>query len=132
MRKISRKGLVKKLDKIFGEYIRLRYAKKGIVECVTCGVHKHYTEVDAGHFMSRKHYSTRWHPTNVQVQCKNCNAFRAGENYLFGKYLDKAHGIGTADELVFLSRQIKKFTNQDLNDMIDDYEERTNLMKDGE
>ena len=117
-RKISRKGLIKKLDKIFSEYIRRRYAKNDIVECVTCGVTKHWKEVDAGHFMSRKHYATRWHPQNVQVQCKHCNGFRAGENYLFGKYLDSSYGIGTADELVSLSRQIKKYTDKDIEELI--------------
>ena len=125
-RKISRKGLVKKLDKIFSEYIRRRYAKNDIVECVTCGINKHYKEIDAGHFMSRKHYSTRWHPTNVQVQCKNCNGFRAGENYLFGKYLDSVFGIGTADELVALSRQIKKYTDKDLEELIFHYKNLVN------
>jgi len=123
-RPISRKGLVKKLDKLFSIYIRTRYAMDGMVRCVTCKnpLPKHWKEVDAGHFCSRRHYSTRWHPTNVQVQCKSCNGFKAGENYLFGKYLDTTHGTGTADELIKLSRQITKFTDQDLKDMIKLYE----------
>lgn len=121
MRKITRKGLVKKLDRIFSEYIRRRFAKNDIVECVTCGIHKHWKEVDAGHFMSRKHYSTRWDTTNVQTQCKYCNGFRAGENYLFGKYIDSTYGIGTADELVAMSRKITKYTDKDLIELINRY-----------
>jgi hypothetical protein len=35
-RKISRKGLVKKLDRVFSIYIRTRHAKEGMVRCVTC------------------------------------------------------------------------------------------------
>jgi hypothetical protein len=36
-RKISRKNLIKKLDAIFSEYIRRKYAdKNGIVKCYTC------------------------------------------------------------------------------------------------
>ena len=121
-RPISRKGLVKKLDKLFSIYIRTRYAMDGMVRCVTCNTIKKWQDIDAGHFCGRRHYSTRWHPTNVQVQCKSCNGFKAGENYLFGKYLDKTYGIGTADELIKLSRQITKFTDQDLKDMIKLYE----------
>ena len=121
-RKISRKGLIKKLDKLFSIYIRTRYAMDNMVRCVTCNTIKHWQEVDAGHFCGRRHYSTRWHPSNVQVQCKSCNGFKAGENYLFGKYLDKTHGVGTADELIKLSREITKFTDQDLKDMIKLYE----------
>ena len=120
-RPISRKGLVKKLDKLFSIYIRKRNAMDGMVRCVTCNTTKHWKEVDAGHFCSRRHYSTRWHPTNVFEQCKKCNRF-GGENYLMGKYIDKTYGIGTADELIKLSKQITKFTDQDLKDMIKLYE----------
>ena len=38
MRKPKRKTLIKKLDTVFSEYIRRKYAdKKGIVSCYTCG-----------------------------------------------------------------------------------------------
>jgi len=120
-RKISRKGLVKKLDKVFSIYIRTRHAKEGYVKCVTCGTRKHWKEVDAGHFCSRRFMSTRFHPQNVHTQCKKCNCFGAGENYLMGKYIDKTYGEGTADELITMSRQIKKFTDQDLKDLIEQY-----------
>lgn len=120
-RKISRKGLVKKLDKVFSIYIRTRLAKENQVQCVTCGVRKHWKEVDAGHFVSRRHYATRWNPQNVHVQCKSCNGFHGGQNYIMGKYIDKTYGEGTADELITMSRQIKKFTDQDLKDLIEQY-----------
>lgn len=119
--KISRKGLIRKLDRVFSLYIRTRNAKNEIVECVTCGVQKHYTEMDAGHFVSRRHYATRWNSSNCHVQCKKCNNWGAGESYLMGKYIDKEYGAGTADELITLSRQIKKFTNEDLKELIEKY-----------
>ena len=121
-RKISRKGLIRKLDKLFSIYIRKRNAIDGYVKCVTCGTRKHFTEVDAGHFTSRRHFSTRWLSLNVHEQCKKCNNWGAGENYLMGKYIDKTYGEGTADELIKLSREITKFTDQDLKDMIKLYE----------
>jgi hypothetical protein len=121
MTKISRTGLVRKLDKVFSLYIRQRLEKNGIVECVTCGTKKHWKEVDAGHFCSRRHYSTRWEAQNVHVQCKSCNGFHAGQNYLMGKYIDKTYGEGTADELIKMSRQIRKFTDQELKDLIERY-----------
>ena len=120
-RKISRKGLIKKLDSALSKFIRQRNAVDGYVKCVTCGTRKHWKEVDAGHFVSRRHYATRWNPQNVHAQCKSCNGFHAGQNYLMGKYIDKTYGIGTADELITMSRQIKKFTDQDLKDLIEHY-----------
>ena len=59
-KKPSRKTLVKKLDKVFSQYIRRRFAVNEIAKCVTCGKQAHWKDLQAGHFMSRKHYSTRW------------------------------------------------------------------------
>ena len=57
----KRSAMVKKLDAIFSQYIRLRATDhRGMGECHTCGAVRHWTEVDAGHFMSRACMSTRW------------------------------------------------------------------------
>ena len=57
-KKPTRKTLITKLDKVFSEYIRRRYAKNDIATCVTCGKKDHWKKLQAGHFMSRKHYAT--------------------------------------------------------------------------
>jgi hypothetical protein len=124
-RKPSRKTLINKADKIFSEYIRRRYTNdNGITECYTCGKKDHWKELQCGHFMSRKHYSTRWNETNCQVQCAGCNVFRYGEQYKFGRNLDIEFGNGTADDLHQLSRQIVKYDNNDLIEMIKHYEKK--------
>lgn len=124
-RKPSRKTLIKKADKVFSEYIRRRYTNdNGITECYTCGKKDHWKELQCGHFMSRKHYSTRWNETNCQVQCAGCNVFRYGEQYKFGRNLDIEFGNGTADDLHQLSRQIVKYDNHDLIEMIKHYEKK--------
>ena len=121
-KKPSRKTLVKKLDTIFSIYIRRRYTKDNIAECVTCGKQDHWKNLQAGHFMSRKHYATRWDEDNVEVQCMGCNVYRYGEQYKFSKYL----GETKSDELLFKSRQVKKFTDADLIDLIELYTEKVN------
>lgn len=124
-RKPSRKTLITKADKVFSEYIRRRYTNdNGITECYTCGKKDHWKELQCGHFMSRKHYSTRWNETNCQVQCAGCNVFRYGEQYKFGRNLDIEFGNGTADDLHQLSRQIVKYDNHDLIEMIKHYEKK--------
>lgn len=124
-RKPSRKTLINKADKVFSQYIRRRYTlDNGITECYTCGKKDHWKELQCGHFMSRKHYSTRWNETNCQVQCSACNVFRYGEQFKFGRNLDIEFGNGTADELHFKSRKIVKYDNQDLIEMIKHYEKK--------
>jgi hypothetical protein len=75
MKKLTRSKLIKKLDKVFSLYIRLRFAKNEIAQCFTCGKKDHYKRLQCGHFQSRKYYSTRWDEINCQVQCAGCNVF---------------------------------------------------------
>jgi len=121
-KKASRKTIVKKLDAIFSIYIRRRYAKNNIAECVTCGKRDHWKNLQAGHFMSRKHCATRWDEDNVEVQCMACNVYRYGEQYKFSKYL----GEDKADRLLIKSRQVQKFTDGELLDLIDLYKHKVN------
>lgn len=121
-KKPSRKTIVKKLDTIFSIYIRRRFAHNDISTCFTCGKEDHWKSLQAGHFMSRKHYSTRWDEENVQVQCVGCNVYRYGEQYKFGLFL----GQEAADDLLIKSRQIQKFSDVELLEMIEYYKDKVN------
>ena len=99
----KRKQLIKKLDSVFSEYIRRRYAKNDIAECYTCGKRDHWKRLQCGHFQSRKHYSTRWNEDNCQVQCVGCNMFKGGEQYKFGMKL----GEKKAKKLYMLAKETK-------------------------
>jgi hypothetical protein len=121
-KKPSRKTIITKLDSIFSQYIRLRYSKNEIATCVTCGKQDHWKKMQNGHFISRKHYATRFDEDNCQVQCSGCNVFRYGEQYLFSKYL----GADLSEELLMKSRKIQKFSDSELLDMIELYNEKVN------
>ena len=127
-KKPSRSKLVKKLDTIFSQYIRLREAdNKGFVTCFTCGKNSHYKTQQAGHFQSRRHYATRWDERNVQVQCVGCNMFKGGEQFLFAKALDNKYYAGISDELYVTAQTTVKFSNLDIELLIKKYQE---LVKD--
>ena len=72
----SRRGkpdLVKKLDKVFSLYIRLRDAMpSGYVRCISCGQIKPFADVDCGHFHSRTHMATRFDEENCNAECRYC------------------------------------------------------------
>ena len=118
-KKLTRSKLVKKLDNIFSQYIRLSNSKNGNCTCVTCGKVGHWKNggIQAGHFMSRKHYATRWNEDNVKPQCIGCNMFKAGEQYKFSLYL----GGKLSEELLQKSRETVKFADVDLLEMIEHY-----------
>jgi hypothetical protein len=79
--------------------------------------------------MGRGKYATRWDEQNVKPQCKKCNGFRSGEQFLFSKHLDKEYGEGTADWLVFESNQLAKFTNDELLEKIKHFTELVKSLK---
>jgi len=123
-KKPTRKTLIKKLDTVFSEYIRRRYAVNEIATCITCGKKDHWKKLQAGHFMSRKHYATRWNENNVEVQCSGCNVFRYGEQFLFAKYIGQAK----ADELLMKSREAVKFSDPEIQDLIHIYKHKNDSL----
>ena len=128
---MTRSKVVKKLDAVFSEYIRLRNAdKNGNVTCFTCGKVEYWKRkgMQAGHFQSRKHYATRWDEINVQVQCSGCNVFKYGEQYKFALNLDKKFGDGTAEELFIKAKEIVKFSTKELETLITYYKDQVKLL----
>lgn len=119
-KKPSRKTLIRKLDKLFSEYIRKRDTDvNGYGLCCTCAKRIHYKEGHCGHFMSRRHYATRWDPENVNLQCVSCNSFNSGEQYKFALFLNDKYKTDKASELLVKSRESAKFSISDLQEKID-------------
>ena len=121
----ARQKLVKDLDKIFSLFIRMRASDEdGYATCFTCGQVKKWKEGDAGHFISRGAYSTRWNESNVQFQDKKCNIFHNGQQFLFAMALDELYGEGTAVNLLRESKDLRKYSMDDLRDMIQKYKDK--------
>jgi hypothetical protein len=71
--KITRKGIVRKLDAIVKQIVIARDGK-----CIVCGTTQNLTP---GHLFSRVAYSTRWDLDNVYAQCLNCNFRHESDPY---------------------------------------------------
>ena len=128
MKTISK--LKKELDAVFSLFIRLRDATdEGLVQCITCGVVKHYKSMHNSHFQSRKHLATRWNEKNCDVGCVKCNIFNFGEQYKFSIALDSKYGEGTAEELELLARTIMKVSRIDYEEKISYYKELVEKLK---
>jgi hypothetical protein len=129
---IGMSGLVAKLDRIFSRFIRMRNADScGTVECVTCGKLAHYSEVDAGHYVKRQHMSLRFHPINVQCQCKKCNRFMGGVQDEFGSWIIKTYGVDVLESLMKEKHKAKKYSRYELEEMITDYTAKVKALENG-
>ena len=124
-KKPTRSKIVKKLDVIFSQYIRLKYAdKRGMVKCFTCGREYFWKNIQNGHFQSRRSYATRSEEDNCRPQCLKCNMYDQGRQYEFGLKL----GQQLAEEMYIKSREIVKFTTDELIEMIDHYSSEVKRM----
>jgi len=125
-RKVKLSTLKNKLDKIFSEYIRRRDVDDhtGFGKCIDCGRETPFAEGDAGHFVGRRHLSTRWDEDNVHFQHRYCNRFLNGRQYEYGQALGDR-----ADELIQKSHQVAKFDATHLQYLIDIYKEKLSELK---
>ena len=93
------------LDRIFSEYIRKRDSDdNGYIRCISCGKIVHLKEADNGHYINRKHNSTRYDEINCNAQCRSCNRFDEGNLQGYRKGLIKKYGLEAVELL-----ELKKF-----------------------
>lgn len=118
-------GLVRKLDDIFSRYIRLRDAMpSGYVRCISCGRIKKFSDMDCGHYHSRRHMATRWDEDNCNAQCRYCNRFLADQLVGYRDGLIKKIGIQRFELLNVKAHQTKKWSEYELNVLIGYYREK--------
>ena len=117
MKKRSIKSLKRELDKLFSIFIRQR--DKG--KCYTCGTKKHWKAIDAGHYLKRQHYGTRWDERNVHGQCLSCNRFKGGRMDKYALRLEKDYGQGILQELEKKKQEFKSLKVIELKKLIEKY-----------
>jgi hypothetical protein len=127
MPKKTQKYWKNKIDKVFHEYIRRRDADNntGNCDCISCGKTIHFSESDAGHFISRKYLITRYDERNVKAQCRKCNRFEYGRQYEYSIAL----GQELSQELLQTSRSMVKYTDADWQEIYKEFNDKLNEIK---
>lgn len=110
--------LKKKAWSVFSKWIRQR----DNWTCYTCGKRmENSPAMHAGHFITRVRQSTMFDEMNVHAQCMMCNMFRNGESGIYAIKLLNQYGKGEFEKLFKRSRQLKQFTRQELEEIIERY-----------
>lgn len=118
-RKITRKGLIKKLDALCREIVLERDNRT----CVQCGSTQKPTW---GHVFSRRTYSTRWDLENSFCQCWPCNFRHTKDQYPFFDWFRSEFGQDKLDELRKRFKTTKRWT---MGDLEQEYEKLKHLKK---
>lgn len=125
----TRSQFVKKLDKVFSEWLRLSYADKdGNVSCYTCGEVMQWKYIQNGHFFSRARQNTRWLPENCRPQDYRCNVALSGNYIVYTRKMLAEIGETKLDEMEQLSKSTNKISTPLLKEMIAEYEAKTKLL----
>lgn len=96
----SKAKLKKKLDALYSQYIRQKYANAlGEVKCYTCTHVGTVKTMQCGHFIPRQYLRTRWDERNTRVQCYACNVLYGGQSSAFALRLQSEYGNGIIAEL---------------------------------
>lgn len=121
-RKKSKPDLVKRLDKVFALYIRLRDCMpSGIGQCISCGKIKPYRELDCGHFFGRSNMATRFDEDNCNAECIGCNRVKSDHLIYYQENLIKKIGVSRFSTLRERAHSIKKWDDDELEKMIKYY-----------
>ena len=129
--KIQRRtDYIKKLDRVFSEFIRLRDTMpNGMFRCISCGKIKPYSQADCGHYHSRTHMSTRFDEENANAECRSCNRFCADHLVGYRKNLIAKIGEHRLDVLEWRANQTKKWSDFELKELIKHYQVKVKELK---
>lgn len=112
-------------DRWFSRFIRLRDAdENGICTCITCGIKRHWKQIDSGHWIKRQHQATRFNEYNCHAQCKRCNGFEQGRDSEFEKYIIQTYGQKIRDLLKSGERQSCHRSKLEKEFLAKEYQER--------
>ena len=122
MKKHSIAWYKKKAWNTFSIFIRQKYADwKGYAKCVTCGIVKHWKELQAGHFIPGRHNKILFDERGVHPQCYRCNVPLKGNPRAYDAFMRKTYGVKVIKDLERLDRQSKQFTIPELEGIIKKY-----------
>lgn len=129
--RVSRKGLIKRLDQIVSLWIRSKLARLGIVLCQFCQFRGKPAQpiTQAFHFKSRVSYATRWLVENLWASCGACNIAFEHDVHFIGRviewYKDK-FGPDKWEWIDAKSRKGVKLSDADLQEKIREFTEGLN------
>lgn len=123
-----------RLWKTVSLYVRLKYSNdQGYAKCVTCGTTKHYTELQAGHFIPKKKGNSIYFvEENIHPQCPRCNMYESGNLIEYTRFMIDTYGIEKVDELRLLANQTVKMNVNDFLDLEEEYKGLLKNLKDSQ
>jgi hypothetical protein len=122
MKKITLPKLEKKAWDVFSKWIRNRDAdENGYCKCISCGVVKHWKELQGGHFVKSGNKLVKFDEHNVHAQCVRCNKYLDGNEGEYARVILQRYGESELNRLLDSKGKECKRNRQDFEDIIEKY-----------
>lgn len=129
MEDAERSFLIQDLDYVFSRIVRLRQANdKGYLLCYTCGTVVHWSLAQCSHFIKRANTLLRFDFRNARAACKHCNEVLEGNIEQYKIRLEEEQP-GIVETLTEQSREVHKWHNHELKEMLIDLRAKLNLIQ---
>ena len=113
----------------FQKLRRLQTSRFGEWECISCQKFVNAGDVDAGHFVSRKHTATAFDPKNCWSQCKYCNRHLNGNLDSYRRNLIEVIGLHEVRRLEITKTVDITYHRHDYAAMYVSYQQEINKLK---
>ena len=98
--------------KLMQRIVRIKAANHadqgGYINCVSCGANDHWSNLQGGHFISRRSMRFRYAEENIHPQCAHCNMYKAGNLIPYTLAMNEMYGEDAVRDMVRLSNEVYK------------------------
>lgn len=128
-KKKTRSQLVKILDAVFSQFIRLRDAdNKGIVTCPLCWIKKLRKEMQNMHFITRACIALRRDETNCNAWCYRCNVLLKGNYIEYTIFMINTYWLKYVELLKIKKTEIFKIQTREIEEKIQFYKDEIAIL----
>ncbi len=111
--------------KLCSEYNRRKDANwDGNTSCVTCNKVTHWKQLQAGHFVPSRCNAILFDDRGIHAQCWQCNCGKNGQWVEYEAFMLSKYGQKVIDEIKRNKTLTKKFTAEELLQIIENYKEK--------
>ena len=126
VRQPSKSTIKRRAWDAFSKFIRTRDClfTTGTIErgrCITCGEEFPFKSLQAGHFIPGRHNANLFSEKGTHAQCRACNIWNHGKPLEYRRAIIDLYGKGYDEVLEREAKEIKKYTPQDLTNLIECY-----------
>jgi 5-methylcytosine-specific restriction endonuclease McrA len=124
-RKLTKPAAKKKAHELLQRLVRMKASDdNGYAECVSCGVVKHYKQMDGGHFISRTYSFHSLREENIHPQCKTCNRFFSKSHDDYRRYMVDMYGEDFVEWLTDTKHTVHQVKLYEYEEIIAELNER--------